>query len=53
MIAEKMPGLIRPGWKLDDHDCQISVYVRTTEQLMAIILDPDFQALVAGDAEIG
>jgi len=53
MITEKMPGIIPPGWKLGDHDCQVSVYVRTTEQLMAIITDPDFQSLVAGDAAIG
>ena len=30
----------------------ISVWVRSTDDMMAIVLDPDFQSLVAGENEI-
>ena len=46
-VKEKLPWLVRPGWEIDDHDIQIQVYVRTTDQLLAILSDPDFQALMA------
>jgi hypothetical protein len=52
LLEEKIPWVVRPGFKVDDHDCQISVYVRATEDLMAIVTDPDFQALVVGDDEV-
>lgn len=49
IIPEKIPWALRPGFNIADWDATISVYVRTTEQMMAIVMDPDFQALVAGD----
>ena len=42
---------MRPGWEIDDHDLQVSVYVRDTDTIQAILMDPDFQALVADDHE--
>ena len=52
LILEKIPWVIRPGWTMDDADVMVSVYVRNTETLQAIIMDPDFQALVADDDKI-
>lgn len=52
MIKEKTPWAVQPGFKIDDHDAMISVCVRKTDDLVAIVMDPDFQALVAGDAEV-
>jgi hypothetical protein len=49
IIEEKLPWALRPGFKLDDHDITINVWVRTTEDMLAIVMDPDFQTLVAGD----
>lgn len=49
-MLEKVPWATRPGWVMDDHDIQISVWVRTTEQMFNVIMDPDFQALV-GEAD--
>ena len=34
---------------MDDHDVQISVWIRNTEDMVAIVMDPDFQALVADE----
>ena len=47
-----MPWVVRPGWTIDDHDIIISVWVRTTDDMLAIVMDPDFQGLVAGEDEI-
>jgi hypothetical protein len=49
IIEEKLPWAVRPGWKIDDHDAVIQVYIKTPEQMMAIVSDPDFQSLIAGD----
>ena len=34
---------------MDDHDIQVSVWVRNTEDMVAIVMDPDFQALVSDE----
>ncbi|OJJ75993.1 hypothetical protein ASPBRDRAFT_192171 [Aspergillus brasiliensis CBS 101740] len=52
LITEKLPWALRPGWKLDDHDVSISMYVPDPETLQAIIADPEFQSLVAGEDHI-
>jgi hypothetical protein len=52
LIIEKVPWAIRPGWEIDDYDIQVSAWVRNTETMQAIVMDPDFQALVAGEDEI-
>lgn len=52
MFEEKLPWAVRPGWKIDAHDVMISVWIRTPESMMAIVTDPDFQALIAGDDEV-
>lgn len=52
LITEKLPWALRPGWKLDDHDVSISMYVPNPETLQAIIADPEFQSLVAGEDHI-
>ncbi|KAK2591240.1 hypothetical protein QQS21_011082 [Conoideocrella luteorostrata] len=46
LVKDKMPWINRPGWSVDDHDVQISYWVRTLEQAHAILMDPEFQALV-------
>ncbi|KAF2469557.1 uncharacterized protein BDR25DRAFT_288459 [Lindgomyces ingoldianus] len=52
LVEEKLPWAVRPGWKIDEHDAVIQVYVRTPEQMMAIVTDPDFQSLIADDDDI-
>ncbi|KAF2248962.1 hypothetical protein BU26DRAFT_540414 [Trematosphaeria pertusa] len=49
LLQEKLPWAVRPGWKIDDHDITISVWVRSTDDMLKIVMDPDFQALVAED----
>jgi hypothetical protein len=49
LLTDNIPFALRPGWAVDDHDIMISVWVRTTEQMAAIFMDPDFQTLVMGD----
>ncbi|KAF2824080.1 hypothetical protein CC86DRAFT_355534 [Ophiobolus disseminans] len=51
LFRDKIPWAVRPGWNIDDHDMAINIWVRTTDQMLAIVMDPDFQALVAGDNE--
>ncbi|KAL4892448.1 hypothetical protein BDV59DRAFT_202586 [Aspergillus ambiguus] len=52
LITEKIPWALRPGWSIDDHDIAVSVYVPDPETLQAIITDPEFQGLVAGEDHI-
>jgi hypothetical protein len=52
LITSKIPWALRPGWEIDEHDIEASIWVRNTETLHAIIADPDFQKLAAGDDEI-
>ncbi|KAI9040423.1 EthD domain-containing protein [Aspergillus affinis] len=52
LIRDKIPWAIRSGWEIDDHDIQVSVWVRNTETMQAIVMDPDFQSLVAGEDDI-
>ncbi|RYN18569.1 hypothetical protein AA0112_g11473 [Alternaria arborescens] len=52
LFKEKLPWVVRPGWKVDDHDISVAVWVRTSEQMQAIVTDPDFQSLIAGDDKI-
>ncbi|PSN67736.1 hypothetical protein BS50DRAFT_675780 [Corynespora cassiicola Philippines] len=52
MFKNKIPWAVRPGWLVDDHDVQISVWIRTADDMMAIVTDPDFQSLIAGDDDI-
>ncbi|KAI1170324.1 hypothetical protein F4777DRAFT_124985 [Nemania sp. FL0916] len=37
------------GWVVDDHDITIEFYFRTFEELTAVNVDPDFQALQAAE----
>ncbi|KAE8160931.1 hypothetical protein BDV40DRAFT_313403 [Aspergillus tamarii] len=52
LITDKLPWVVRPGWSIDDHDVSISIYVPNPETLQAIITDPEFQSLVAGEDDI-
>ncbi|GAB1206402.1 hypothetical protein APSETT445_005089 [Aspergillus pseudonomiae] len=52
LITDKIPWAVRPGWSIDDHDVSISVYVPDPETLQAIVTDPEFQSLIAGEDEI-
>ncbi|KAB8276137.1 hypothetical protein BDV30DRAFT_235974 [Aspergillus minisclerotigenes] len=52
LITDKIPWAVRPGWSIDDHDVSISVYVPSPETLQAIVTDPEFQSLIAGEDEI-
>ncbi|GJP96131.1 hypothetical protein AnigIFM63604_005791 [Aspergillus niger] len=52
LITEKIPWAVRPGWEIEDHDIMVSVYVPNAETAQAIVTDPDFQSLVAGEDEI-
>lgn len=52
LIEEKLPWALRPGFQIDDHDCTINVWVRRPEDMIAIVTDPDFQALISGDDEV-
>ncbi|GKZ24595.1 hypothetical protein AbraIFM66951_011999 [Aspergillus brasiliensis] len=52
LITEKIPWAVRPGWEIEDHDIMVSVYVPNAETAQAIVMDPDFQSLVAGEDEI-
>ncbi|KAI1735344.1 hypothetical protein F4680DRAFT_307748 [Xylaria scruposa] len=37
------------GWVIDDHDITIEFYFRTFEELTAVNVDPDFQALQSAE----
>jgi hypothetical protein len=52
ILTDKIPWAVRPGWSINDHDVTISVWVRTTDQIIAIVTDPDFQELVTMDEKI-
>ncbi|KAL5380640.1 hypothetical protein DPSP01_007702 [Paraphaeosphaeria sporulosa] len=41
-----------PGWTVDDHDFEIVFYVRSMEQLGGLLGDPEFQQLMADEADI-
>lgn len=52
LFKDKIAWAARPGFVIDDHDIQISVWVRTTEQMFAILTDPDFQQLTAEEMHL-
>ncbi|KAF2453854.1 hypothetical protein BDY21DRAFT_354343 [Lineolata rhizophorae] len=52
LMKDKFPFVVRPGFTIDDHDIQISFWVRSTDTMLAILTDPDFQALVTGEDEL-
>ncbi|KAF2106509.1 hypothetical protein BDV96DRAFT_607380 [Lophiotrema nucula] len=53
LFRTQLPWAVRgPGWSIDDHDIFISVYVRKVDDLVKIVMDPEFQALVAGEDDI-
>jgi hypothetical protein len=52
LLKEKLPWVIANGWKIEDHDAQIQLYVRSLDQVTAIVMDPDFQALISGENDV-
>ncbi|PWY82106.1 hypothetical protein BO70DRAFT_429183 [Aspergillus heteromorphus CBS 117.55] len=52
LILEKIPWTIQPGWQLDDYDLIVSVYVPSMETMEAILTDPEFQPLFAGEERV-
>lgn len=41
-----------PGWTINDHDIGIGFYVRSMDQLQALMADPEFQAMLAEEVDI-
>ena len=51
LFKDEIPWAFRPDWEIDDHDGPINIWIRTADHLLAIVMDLDFQALVAADDE--
>lgn len=47
-----MAWAVQPGWEIDDHDLEVSVWVRDVETMAKIVTDPDFQALTTMETHI-
>ncbi|KAF2642236.1 hypothetical protein P280DRAFT_467628 [Massarina eburnea CBS 473.64] len=52
LYRNQMSWAVQPGWDIDDHDIEVSVYVRSPEDMKKILTDPDFQEIVQGETHI-
>ncbi|KAJ4346819.1 uncharacterized protein N0V89_010751 [Didymosphaeria variabile] len=53
LLTEGPFGTARPQhWTVDDHDFEVVFYVRSMEQLGALLADPDFQKLMGDEADM-
>lgn len=47
-----LEGKLPPGWSIAEHDITIEFWVRSEAQMMEILHDPDFQALLAEEGDM-
>lgn len=52
IFRKDMAWMVQPGWDIDDHDVEVSVWVRDIETMKNIIADPDFQAITATETHV-